>query len=140
MNASGTAPGHELGIARATVESFDGRTIALSFHGTNYQLHLTAAGLSGALTAGRRARGRIEASALRMHRATAGGRFIEPVYGHPRIVQGAVVEVDEAGNRLLLDVGVPMWVRPPANQPAATFKPGEMLNFLVQSGATFTAL
>jgi hypothetical protein len=126
----------ESDVARCSVESFDGRTLVLSFPRTSYQVHLSA---TGSFTPGKRVRGRITARALRMHRAEAGGRFIEPVYGHPRIVQGGVIEIDGPGNRVLLDAGVPMWMKVEPTQSALDFKPGDLLNFYVESGATFIA-
>ena len=58
--------------------------------------------------------------------------------GQPRIVQGVVRGVDQASNRLLCDVVVPMWVEPFDGQQATEFTAGDMVNFYVQSGITFT--
>jgi hypothetical protein len=46
--------------------------------------------------------------------------------------------VDQASNRLLCDVVVPMWVEPFDGQQATEFTAGDMVNFYVQSGITFT--
>ena len=83
----------------------------------------------------------IEARALKLHRASAGGRFIEPVHGRPRIVQGTVYEVDLARDRLLMDVVVPMWVTVETavtGQAASEFSQGDLLNFYVESDISFT--
>lgn len=73
-----------------------------------------------------------------MHRASGGGRFIEPIDGAPRIVQGAVLEVDAPGRRLLIDVAAPFWISLQADQPADEFAVGELVNCYLASGATFS--
>ncbi|MCE9620462.1 MAG: hypothetical protein K8R92_11235 [Planctomycetes bacterium] len=124
-------------IARAVVQQHDGDKIILSIPSTEYQLHLTCNGKTN-VHPGKRIQGVIELKALRMHKASAGGSFIEPIYGHPRIVQGRVLSIDLGKNRLLCDVVVPVWVEPFDGQSAADFNAGDMVNFYVQSGATFT--
>jgi hypothetical protein len=110
--------------------------VVLSIPATDYELHLSFNVDSAAVRPGR-ARGTIHARALRMHRATAGGRFIEPIQGTPRIVQGAVRRVDGSRGRVLIDAAVPMWVSPPPAQDLDDLKPGELVNFYVESGAAF---
>ena len=76
-----------------------------------------------------------------MHRAEAGGRFIEPVHGRPRIVQGTVYQVDQPNDRLLMDVVVPMWITvdtATTGQRASDFSPGDLLNFYLEPGTLFT--
>jgi hypothetical protein len=108
----------------------------LSVPGTDYLLDLVAAGAT-ATPVGKRLTGTISARAQKFHRATAGGEFIEPVEGHPRIVQGRIREVDLAGNRVLLHAVVPMWISLERGQSAASFHPGDFVNFYMESGATF---
>ena len=75
-----------------------------------------------------------------MHRADAGGRFIEPVHGQPRIVQGTVSRVDAANDRLLMDIVIPMWITVETGvtgQSASDFQTGELLNFYLESGTRF---
>ena len=115
----------------------DGDKIILAIPATDYQMHLVCNGKTAAHI-GKRIQGVIHVKALRMHKASAGGSFIEPIYGHPRVVQGRVVAIDLAQNRLLCEVVVPMWVEPFDGQSAADFNAGDMVNFYAQSGATFT--
>lgn len=116
----------------------DGR-VGLAIDGTSYEIHLAIAGEAAALPkAGKRCRGVIAGRALRMHRAGGGGRFIEPVLGHPRIVQGTVMAIDPAANRMLADVVVPMWLALEPEQSVREFATGELVNFYCQSGMTFT--
>lgn len=73
-----------------------------------------------------------------MHTANGGGRFIEPVYGSPRIVQGRVVAIDEANDRVLVDMVVPIWVKVHDGQSAGDFELHSLVNCYLQSGTTFT--
>lgn len=115
----------------------DGR-VGLTLDGTSYEIHLAIAGDASRLPkAGKRTSGVIHGKALRMHRAGAGGRFIEPVLGHPRIVQGTVMATDPAANRMLADVVVPMWLELEPDQPVREFATGDLVNFYCASGMTF---
>lgn len=116
------------------LESISGTKARVSVPRTNYELDLLVEGVTDGLEPGKRLRGVVRASALRMHRATAGGTFIEPVQGTPRIVQGRVLATDTQSNCVLLHAGLPMWVRVPQGQAAADFATGELLNFYVESG------
>lgn len=124
-------------ITRAVLQQLDGDKIILAIPSTDYQIHLVCSGKTSAHV-GKRIQGVIDIKALRMHKASAGGSFIEPIYGHPRVVQARVLAIDLAKNRLLCEVVVPMWVEPFDGQSAADFNAGDMVNFYAQSGATFT--
>ena len=126
-------------IARVVLEEITGELLVLTIPGTNYKLHLKAAGNGSGITTkpGKRIKGIIHAKALRMHSATAGGKFIEPIWGEPRIVSGLVLAVDESKNRLLVDVSLPMWVEVCEGQQATQFSEGQLVNFYVQSGMEF---
>lgn len=128
------------GIARGRVASLADNVVVLKIPHTDYQLHLVPSVDGGSFPAavGQAVHGTIEAEALRIHAADGGGRFIEPVYGAPRIVAGVVREADERHRRVLVDVGVPMWVRTQLGQDYAILREGELVNFYVASGATFT--
>jgi hypothetical protein len=120
--------------------------VVLGLHGTDYLLELTPTVTPADFPAprsqrNRRIRGVVHARALKLHHAQAGGRFIEPVHGRPRIVQGTVYEVDVENNRLLMDVVIPMWITVETavtGQSAAEFKQGDMLNFYVENDISFT--
>lgn len=138
-------------VTIASVEpSGDGGRVIVLIPGTEYRLWLRpeapgAFSGPGSLPSalrdriGRRVEGRISAAALRMHLASAGGRFIEPLDGMPRIVQGAILDVDTLTRRVLVDVGVPMWVTLHPDQAITAFAPGELWNCYLESGSTFVA-
>jgi hypothetical protein len=56
-------------------------------------------------------------------------------------VQGTVYEVDGPNDRLLMDVVVPMWITVESEvtgQVASDFAQGDLLNFYLESGTSFT--
>lgn len=104
--------------------------------GTGYRIMLTVPEDFDAPT-GRRIRGRVRGHALRMHRTSAGGNFIEPLEGRPRIVQGTVLAVDPAADEVILDLVVPFRIAMAEGQSAQEFATGEMVNFYMHPGASF---
>ena len=112
-------------------------SFVLSVPGTEYVLDLVAGGTTTA-PLGKRVTGVVSGRAQKLHRAHAGGEFIEPVEGHPRIVQGRVRETDPTGTRLLLLAVVPMWITLSADQSARSFMAGDIVNFYMESGVVFT--
>ena len=127
-------------LVHGIVDSVEEDRIVLRLPHTDYQVHLklTTSAKDAAALAGKRIRGTIEARALRIHAAAGGGRFIEPTVGEPRIIAGAVLAVDEARRRALVDVAAPMWLAVAEGQDLSVFKEGGLVNCYVQSGATFT--
>ena len=126
-------------LARGVLESLRDGELVLAVPGTSYRLQLVPTVPAGEITTppGKRIKGTIHAKALRMHAAQAGGRFVEPVWGAPRIVAGTVLAVDEQGTRVLVDVSVPMWVTPPPGQDLSVIRKGQLVNFYVESGTRF---
>ena len=104
--------------------------------GNAYELTFVARGTSPA-TVGDRISGHVEAEALTIHAADAGGRFIEPVQGQPRIVAGTIASIDAAGSRVLLDSVVPMTLRVRTHSDLAQCVEGGFVNCHVESGAVF---
>lgn len=119
-------------------EGVSGTSVTVSVPGSRYRLSLVIGG-SGTIRAnqGQRINGVIHARALKMHRAGAGGVYIEPVEGHPRSVQGRVLATDTVHNKVLAQVVVPMWITVPQGQAASDFTTGEMVNFYVDSSTSF---
>lgn len=126
-------------VARGIIQSLIDARIELTISGTNYQIHLTPAVPVAqiAVAVGKRITGRIHGKALRIFKAHGGGRFIEPIWGEPRIVAGIVQAVDEPNRRILVDVAVPMWLTLAERQPADMFKVGDLVNCYVESGTRF---
>lgn len=126
-------------IARLMLEEKTGSALVLKIPGTSYKLQLLTKADSESITTepGKRIKGIIHAKAMQMHNAKAGGKFIEPIWGEPRIVSGTVSAIDESKNRLLVDVSIPMWVEVYEGQQATQFAVGQLVNFYVKSGMEF---
>ncbi len=126
------APGALLEMKNATASRPAGVTCGIP--NTSYEMHLRP---SGEITAqpGKRLIGIIRAEARRIDTVTTGGRYVEPVMGRPRRVQGTVVRA-EAG-AIVVDAGVPIHCTPTdARQKDEDFAPGTMVSFDVLDGAT----
>jgi len=116
-------------------EQIDGK-IVLTVPETSYRLHLV---VEQALQAqvGERITGVIRCKAKRVDVVPSGGRFIEPVYGRPRRIQGVVSGGDVQANTLLVKAGAPVTVTLMPSQKAGDFKIGQMVCFDVERGASF---
>ena len=114
--------------------------VRVSVPGMAYRVELVLDGDPAALAArlGKRVTGRVRARAQRAWHATAGGCFVEPVWGAPRIVQGRILAVDVQANAALIDLAFPAWVSLEPSQASGAYQTGDMLNFYVESGASFT--
>jgi hypothetical protein len=110
--------------------------LVLAVPGTDYRLHLVPA---GTIDAGlnERVSGTIRAHARRVDVIKAGGRYIEPVFGRPRRVQGRIIGGDPHANTLTVLACVPVTAKLMPNQHAGRFAVGEMVSFDVEPGATF---
>ena len=118
--------------ATATTPEF----LKLTFPNTSYELHVLPAGPI-ATPPGKRIIGTIRARARRIDTVETGGRYIEPVYGRPRRIQGTVIAI--AGDAIVVDAGVPIHVTPThPNQKASDFREGQFVSFDALDGATFT--
>lgn len=117
---------------RATKKGY----IVFAVPNTSYQLHLLPT-REIATEPGKRLVGTIKAEARRIDVVQSGGRFVEPVFGRPRRVQGSVVRIE--GNAVVVDAGVPIHCTPTdARQQAGGFKEGDFVGFDVLDGASFT--
>ncbi len=139
----GTAadPHADLPQVRAVVHAVAEGRIELALPHSDYVVHL---GLEVdpariAVPTGKRIRGRVDAVGMRFHRASGGGRFIEPVMGEPRIVAGTVLHVDRAAGRVLVDCAMPIWIAPEeADQDWSIFEERALVTGYLRSGMVFT--
>ncbi|MFN3167992.1 MAG: hypothetical protein ACE37H_13110 [Phycisphaeraceae bacterium] len=103
--------------------------------GTDYRLRLIPGeGVSAKI--GDKVAGVVRVQALRMDVVPAGGRYIEPVQGRPRRVQGRVVGGNVDRNEVYVKAGPSVVVTPMAPQRAGDFMIGQMVSFDVRPGAT----
>src|SRR5690606_29435424 len=122
-------------LVRGVLESLSEHELVLHLPNTDYRLKLVPGVPASAITTpvGRRITGVIHADALRIHVASGGGRFIEPVIGSPRIVAGKILELDEAQRQVVVDVAVPMIVTTMEHQRFDILAVGSMANFYIRS-------
>lgn len=126
-------------IARAILAASSPEQLILAIAGTDYQLHLVpTAPVTGEV--GKRTRGVVRAQARRIDVTQTGGRFVEPVYGRPRRIQGTIVAVDPGADTVTVMVhdGLPIVCKTNGQQRAAEFKEGQFVGFDVAPGSTFT--
>ncbi len=110
--------------------------IELKVPGTDYRLKLVV-GTDFAGEVGEKVTGVVRAQARRMDVIPAGGRYIEPVFGRPRRVQGRVSGGNVSDNAVYVIAGPRVSVTPLAPQRAGDFTLGQMVSFDVEPGASF---
>ena len=125
-------------IAHAHLAERKDGEVVLTIHHTDYQLHLAADNDAvAALPLHKPVTGRITANARRVDLATTGGRFIEPVYGRPRRIQGRISGIDPAANTLTLQICCPITITLMPEQKAEDFEVGQLVGCDVEKGARF---
>ena len=112
--------------------------ITLTFANTSYELHLEPTA-EIVTPVGKRVVGTIHVRARRVDAIGGGGRYIEPVIGRPRRVQGTIVAADGDTNELCVNAGVPIWCKlTDPRQSTSQFEVGQLVTMDVHEGATFT--
>ena len=124
-------------LARGVLTGVTPSVVKIPFHNTSYELHLIpAAGIS--TEPGKRIVGVLSGQARRIDVVKTGGRYVEPLVGRPRRVQGSVVGVDPVANVVVVDAGMPIHCTPTdPRQRAADFAPGQFVSFDVLEGVSF---
>lgn len=113
--------------------------IVISFPNTSYQMHLVPLGAIST-PVGKRIIGTIRAVARRVDVVETGGKYVEPVYGRPRRVQGRVIGGDDHSRTLIVDAGMPIHCTMTDTRQIPSMIPkGAMVSFDVLDGATFSA-
>lgn len=105
---------------------------------SSYEIHLITEGeVPGEV--GKKIRGVIHAQARRIDKVKTGGRYVEPVMGRPRRVQGVVIATEPAEDTVTVRVHdcVAIVCRTNGQQRAAQFEVGDFVSFDVLRGATF---
>ncbi len=126
-------------IVEGTVKAVQQGTVVISPRDTNYELYLAT---NLALSAGQPTRGTVKLKGRKVWTIPAGGSFIQPLLGEPRVVQGMVKAA--SGNTIVVQAGLPVCIELPAEKNALDLKngslqPGVMVNVTIFPGATFEA-
>ncbi|MCC6285119.1 MAG: hypothetical protein IT439_07435 [Phycisphaerales bacterium] len=122
-------------LARGVVADASPDRVTIEFPNTSYRLDFS---LTGPLRAapGKRIIGIIRLDARRIDTVDTGGRFVEPVYGPVRRVQGTVLAI--VADRVVVNAGMPIHCRPTdPRQKASDFSPGDFVGFDAMPGASF---
>ncbi len=107
----------------------------ISFPNTSYRVHLEPVG-EITVRPGKTITGTIHARAKRIDTCTTGGRFIDPVFGRPRRVQGSIVAIE--GDAVVVNAGVPIHCVPTdPRQKASDFEVGQFVSMGVEGGTSF---
>lgn len=128
-------------LARGTlVETIDATATkpafaVISFHNSHYKTHLEPIG-EITTKPGKTITGTIRARAKRIDVCNTGGRFVDPVMGRPRRVQGSIVAIEDGF--IVVSAGMPIYCQPVApGQSADDFEVGQFVSFSVERGASF---
>ncbi len=123
-------------IATGVLAEKSPEKLVLAVPGTDYRIQLVPAGQVDA-GVNERVSGTIRANARRVDVISAGGRYIEPVFGRPRRVQGRIIGGDPRSNTLVVLACVPVTVKLMDHQRAGKFAVGQMVSFDVEPSASF---
>ena len=111
--------------------------IELAISDSDYRLHLVTDSPINA-NVGDRVIGTIHVRAKRVDITGTGGRFIEPIYGRPRRLQGRIVGGDVTDNHIFVACGATVIVTfTDSRQNADDFDIGQIVGFDIERGATF---
>lgn len=125
--------------------------IVLSVPNSSYRIHLRPCAECSpeamAARIGKRIVGSVHVDARRIDIVETGGRYLEPVFGRPRRIQGRVIElapgpVGQPGRTLVIDAGpIPVHARlTDERQSTDDFAVGTLVSFDALDGATFRAI
>ncbi|MFP4144538.1 MAG: hypothetical protein ACOCTI_05810 [Phycisphaeraceae bacterium] len=130
------APSTTAPAVTGRIDEISDQQIVLEVLGTDYRLHLVPVGrIAG--EKGDRVTGVIRLQARRVDVVPSGGRFVEPVFGRPRRLQGRVLGGDLGENTLFLHCGAPVVAKLSEPQQARDFAVGQMVSFDALAGASF---
>ncbi len=135
--AGAPAPRGNPSHARGTLAGKSGEEIIFAIPETNYELLLSVL-REPSVEKGKKIAGVIRVDARRVDLVRTGGRYVEPVYGRPRRLQGDVIAVDPANRTLTVNAAIPFVAKLQKSQPVDQFKVGDFVAFECMPGASFT--
>ena len=111
--------------------------LVLGLPGTEYRLRLVHE-IDIPASVGQKITGTIHATARRVDVIPAGGRYVEPVYGRPRRVQGRIVGGHAPSRTIYVQAGPKLvCTLSDDRQQVGQFSLGQMVSFDVEAGAVF---
>ncbi|MBB6429932.1 hypothetical protein [Algisphaera agarilytica] len=111
--------------------------IEIGLPGTDYRMKLVVE-IEPPVAVGKKITGTIHATARRVDVIPAGGKFVEPVFGRPRRVQGRIVGGHGPSRTLYVQAG-PTLICTLSDERQSTeqFSIGQIASFDVEAGAVF---
>ena len=125
-----------LPVISGIVAAIGDGVIEFKLPGTDYRMSLVIA-TDFAAQVGEKVTGIVQLQAKRMDVVSAGGRFVEPIFGRPHRVQGTVSGGSVTDNTVYITAGPRVCVTPMHPQSAGDFSLGQMVSFDVEAGASF---
>ncbi|MEM9884104.1 MAG: hypothetical protein AAF800_14420 [Planctomycetota bacterium] len=111
--------------------------LVLAIPETDYRLRLVLE-IDPATAVGKKVTGTIHATARRVDVIPAGGRYVEPVSGRPRRVQGRIVGGHPPSRTIYVAAGPTLiCTLSDERQDAGQFSVGDLVSFDVEPGAVF---
>ncbi len=136
---SATAPGNasDVGVTEFVVKSCEDGQAVLGAIGPKYEVRVQ---VDSPLSAGSRVAGRVKVKARKVWTIPAGGSFISPLLGEPRVVQGRVLYADN--KTIVVQAGYRVTIELPTDKSAFDLKNGSlqrgvMVNVTIWPGAKF---
>jgi hypothetical protein len=133
-----TAPQAHPAHTRALLHAASPDSVTLALPGTDYLLTLAVYQQPGT-PIGKRIVGTIHAKARRIDLVNSGGRYLEPVQGTPRRIQGPIIDVDTGRDTITIHAAAPIVCRlADPHQRADQFTPGDFVACDLLPGTSFT--
>ncbi|MCA9300224.1 MAG: hypothetical protein KDA28_14220 [Phycisphaerales bacterium] len=121
-------------LARGTLDATGDGHLTMAVPNSSYRIRM--AGPTPKAEVGKRLVGRVSGHARRIDVVESGGRYIEPVYGSPRRIQGRVVAIEQ--NAIVVHAGIPIHCMPTdARQNPAQFEIGDFVALDLMDGVSF---
>ncbi len=137
MTQTSTQTVHDAAICQVRLIEKNDDRIVIGIVRTNYRIHLSPVGMINT-EPGRRIHGVIALPVWKVDRVSAGGWFIDPVFGRPRRVQGRVVQSLDSSNQLVVSLGgCVMLANLPSQYKSADYPGGSRIALDVRDEATF---
>src|SRR5207249_3707350 len=112
----------QMQMPKFIVESVAEGLITLRAPGSNYRNSFLFNGDPTSLSAGQRVGGAILAPAWKVDNVDLGGNYVEPLYGRPRRMQGAILSINPTANELTVQVGYEVTVKLPDRYKASEYQ------------------
>ena len=122
-------------VVSGVIDAVGDGWVQLKVPGTDYRLRLVPKECAS-FAIGDKVEGIIRAQAQKMLVIPAGGRYIEPVQGRPRRIQGRVVGGSVSLNEVYIKAGPGVVITPMPPQRAGDFAIGQIVSFDVLAGST----